>query len=84
MVSYVSTSSWTESIGINNYPTFVLVQTNKSVWKEVGSYDTCQRTKQPTIKYGKFPVNSTEEIPCNKFCVYLLGPYIIHRKGNNK
>ena len=45
------------------------------------SCDTCQRTKQPNKKYGKLPAKLSEDIPWNKLCVDLIGPYGIRRKG---
>ena len=54
----------------------------KYVRKEVTNCDTCQCTKRSNIKYGKLPVKEAEEIPRNKLCVYLIGTYVIQRKGH--
>ena len=48
-----------------------------AVQKEVNNCDTCQRTKRSKKKYGKLPAKSAEEIPWNKLCVGLIGPYVI-------
>ena len=53
----------------------------ETINKEVTGCDTCQRTKQSTIKYGKLPAKLAEETPWNKLCVDLIGPYKIRRKG---
>ena len=52
-----------------------------AVQKEVTNCDTFQRTKQSNKKCGKLPAKLAEEIPCNKICVDLIGPYVISRKG---
>ena len=52
-----------------------------SVQKEVTNCDTCQRKKRSNKKYGKLPANLAEEIPWNKLCVGLIGPYVIRREG---
>ena len=52
-----------------------------AVRKEVSNCDTCQRKIRPNKKYGKLPAKLSEEIPWNKLCVDLMGPYVIHRKG---
>ena len=52
----------------------------KSVRKEVKKCDVCQHTKRSTNKYGKLPAKLAEETLCNKLCVYLIGPYLIHIK----
>ena len=49
--------------------------------KKVNNCDTCQRKKQSNIKYGKLPFKEAREIPWNKLCVYLIGTYVIQRKG---
>ena len=46
--------------------------------------DTCQHTKKSNEKYGKLPAKLAEEIPWNKLCVYLIGPYFIRRKGKKE
>ena len=51
-----------------------------AVRKEVTNCDTCQHKKRSNIKYGNLPAKESEEIPRNKLCVYLIGPYIIRRK----
>ena len=55
-----------------------------AVQKEVSNYDTCQRTKRSNKKYGKLPANLSEEIPQNKICVDLIGPYVIQCKAKKK
>ena len=52
-----------------------------AVRQEVNNCDTCQRTKISNKKYGRLPAKSAEEIPRNKLCVDIIGPYVIHRKG---
>ena len=49
--------------------------------KEVTKYDMFQHTKRSTKRYGKLPDMSADEIPWNKICVGLIGPYKICRKG---
>ena len=39
-----------------------------------------QRTKWSTKRYGELPAKLVEEIPWNKLCVDLIGPYKIRRK----
>ena len=51
---------------------------------EISNCDTCQCTKQSYKKYGKSPDKSAEEIPRNKIYVYLIGTYVIIRKGNEE
>ena len=51
-----------------------------SVRREVTNCETWQRTKRSNIKYGTSPAKLDEEIPWNKLCVYLIGPYVIIRK----
>ena len=53
-------------------------------WTEVTNCDTCQRTKWSNKKYGKLPAKEAKEILWNKFCVYLIGPYLIIRNGHTK
>ena len=48
-----------------------------AVWKEVTNCDTCERTKRSNKKYGKLPAKLAEEIPWNKLCLDLIGPYVI-------
>ena len=48
---------------------------------EVSNCDTCQRTKWSHKKYGKSPAKLAEEIPWNKICIYLIGPYVIRSKA---
>ena len=43
--------------------------------------DTCQRTKQKTIKYGKLPIKVPEIVPWETPCVDYIGEYKIPRKG---
>ena len=52
-----------------------------AIRKEVTNCDTCQRTKRSNKKYGKLPAKLAEDIPWNKICVYLIGPYGIIIKG---
>ena len=42
--------------------------------------DTFQRTKLSNKKYRKLPAKLAEEIPWNKLCVDLIGPYVIRCK----
>ena len=51
------------------------------VWKEVSNGDTLQRTKGSNTKYVKLPAKLTEEIPWNKLCVDIIGPYEIQYNG---
>ena len=37
--------------------------------------------KRSNKKYGRLPAKLDEEIPWNKLCVYLVGPYVIKKKG---
>ena len=53
-----------------------------TVRREVINCDTCQSIKQSNKKCGKLPAKLSEEIPWNKLCVDLIGPYVIQRKGN--
>ena len=55
-----------------------------AVWKEVSNCDTSQRTKLSNDKYGKLPANLAEEIPWNKLCVDIIGPFVIRHKGKKK
>ena len=55
-----------------------------NVRKEGSNYDTCQHKTRSNKKYGKLPAKLVEEIPRNKICVYLIGPYIIKGKGTEK
>ena len=52
-----------------------------AIQKEVNNCDTCQRTKGSNKKYGKLPAKLAEEIPWNKICVGIIGPYVIRLKG---
>ena len=52
--------------------------------KEVNNVDTCQRTKQSNIKYGKLPGREAEEIPGEKICVDLVFTYVIRRRDREK
>ena len=52
-----------------------------AVHKEVTNCDTCKRKKWSNNKYGTLPDKLAEEITWNKFCVDLIGPYFIMRKG---
>ena len=36
------------------------------------------------IKYGKLPAKEADEIPWNKLCVDIIGPYIIRRNINKE
>ena len=56
----------------------------KYAQKEVTNCDTCHRTKRRNKKYGKLPAKEAEKIPWNKLCVYLIGPYVIRRKGHKE
>ena len=52
--------------------------------KEVSDCYTCHLTKLSNKKHGKLPDKVAEEIPQNKICVYIIGPYVIHRKGKKE
>ena len=47
-------------------------------------WETYQRTKMLTGKCGKLPANKFKEIPWYTYCVYLIGLYVLRRKGINK
>ena len=51
---------------------------------ELTNCDTCQRTKWSNAKYETLQAKECEGIRWNKLCVYLIGPYIIRRKGNKE
>ena len=51
-----------------------------AVRKELTNCDTYKRTKRPNKNYGKLSAKEDEEIPRNKLCVYIIGPYVIIRK----
>ena len=55
-----------------------------SVRMEVTNCGTCQHTTRSNKKYGKLPANLSEEIPQNKICVDLIGPYVIQCKAKKK
>ena len=55
-----------------------------SVQKEATNCDTCQCTKLSNKKCGKLTAKLSEEIPQNKLCVDLLGPYFIKIKGRKE
>ena len=59
---------------------FLLARHQRFVRKELNNCDTCQRTKRPNKKCGKLPAKLYEEIPWNKLCVDLIGPYVIRLK----
>jgi hypothetical protein len=43
---------------------------------------TCQLNKRKASKkFGHLPEKETEEIPWEKMCIDLIGPYTIRRKG---
>ena len=48
--------------------------------KKVTNCDTYQRTKISNKQYVILPDKLAEEIPWNKICVDILGPYVIRRK----
>ena len=52
--------------------------------KEVIEYDVCQRTEHSPSKYGVLPPKLEEELPWNKLCVDLIGPYKICRKVRDR
>ena len=52
--------------------------------EEVSNCDTFQRTKRSNKNYVKLQAKEDEEIPCNKICLYLKGPYFIRRKGKKE
>ena len=41
----------------------------------------CQKNKRKQKKYGLLPPKEAEAEPWDKLCVDLIGPYNIHRKG---
>ena len=53
----------------------------KAVRKELSNSDIFQRTKWSNIKYAKLPSKKDVETPCKTICVYIIGPYVIRRKG---
>ena len=55
--------------GIRNY-----------IRKEVTNWDNLKRTKWLNKKYGKLTSKEAEEIPWNKICVDIIGPFVISRK----
>ena len=55
-----------------------------SVQTEVTNYDTFQRKKLPNEKQCKLPAKLAKEIPQNKFCVDIIGPYVIQRNNNKE
>ena len=55
-----------------------------TVRMEVTNCDTYQRTKRSNETYGKLTAKLAEEIPWNKICVDLIGPYVIRIKVRNK
>ena len=55
-----------------------------AIRKEVTNFGTYQRKKRSNIKYVKLPSKESVEIPCNKICVYIIGPYSIIRKVNKE
>ena len=40
-------------------------------------------TQKFSIKYGELPDKLVGEMPCNKICVYFIGPYKISKKGRD-
>ena len=50
-----------------------------AIRKEVTNFYTFQCTKWPNKKYGKLTAKEAEEIPRNKLCVDIIGPYMIRR-----
>ena len=44
------------------------------------TWDTCQRAKCKTIKYGKLPIKVPEIVPWETLCVDYIGEYEINRK----
>ena len=55
-----------------------------AVRKEVNNCDNYQRTKQSNIKYVKLTAKEAEEMPWNKLCVDLIGPYVVRKRERNK
>ena len=45
---------------------------------------TLVNKKLSNKKYGKLPAKLAKKIPWNKLCVYIIGPYVIVRKGKRK
>ena len=56
----------------------------KSIWKEGTNCENCQHTEQSNKRYGKLSAKEAEEIPWNKLCVDLIGPYVIIRRLNKE
>ena len=56
----------------------------KYIRKELANCDTFQCIKPSNKKYGKFPAKEAEEIPRNKLCVGIIGPYFTRIKGHKK
>ena len=52
-----------------------------SARKELIDCDTLQRTK---LSNKNLPAKESEEISRNKLCVYIIGPYVIERKGKKE
>ena len=53
-----------------------------TVCGDVTNCDTFQSTKQSNKQYGKLPAKLAGEIPWNKICVDIIGPYVINIMGN--
>ena len=49
--------------------------------KEFINCDTLQRKK---LSNKHLPAKESEEISRNKLCVYIIGPYVIERKGKKE
>ena len=47
------------------------------VQKEMSNFDTCERTNRLNKEYSKLPAKLADEIPWNKLCMDIIGPYII-------
>ena len=51
-----------------------------AVRKEVTNGDTCRCKKIPNKTYGELPAKEAGEMPRNKICVDIIGPYVLRRK----
>ena len=69
---------------INYFPAFVLARNytyHPQLINQLWHLSTYKTTK---LKYGKLPSKLAEEIPWNKLCVYIIGPYVKRRKGKKE
>ena len=83
MVSHVSPKSWMGYNGGSDLPTLILARHKKRHPKESHRIRRMLRYKILNKKNSQLPAKIAEEIPWNKICVDLIGPYNIRRKGIN-